>query len=152
MAQVTVTAQRTVGAPVDRVRDALADYSGTRPKLLTEHFSDYRILAGGHGEGTRVAWRLQATKKRVRNCEFTVTQPDAHQLVETDANSSMVTRWSAQPVGGDGPGDGQSVVTVLTTWNGAGGIGGFFERTFAPLGMRKIYQQMLAKLDAVVTS
>ncbi|MGH3624945.1 MAG: SRPBCC family protein [Sciscionella sp.] len=111
MAQVTVTAKRTVGASVERVCDALADYSETRPKLLTEHFSGYQVLAGGHGEGTRVAWKLRATKKRVRDCEFAVTQPEPHQIVETDANSSMVTRWSAQPAG-----EGQTLVTVLTTW------------------------------------
>ena len=29
---------------------------------------------------------------------------------------------------------------------GAGGIGGFFEKTFAPLGLRKIQAQVLANL------
>ena len=31
---------------------------------------------------------------------------------------------------------GVTTVRVRTTWNGAGGIGGFFERTFAPKGLR----------------
>ncbi|MGW9367480.1 SRPBCC family protein, partial [Streptomyces albidoflavus] len=33
-------------------------------------------------------------------------------------------------------------------WNGAGGIGGFFERTFAPKGLARIHDQTLAKLAA----
>lgn len=35
-------------------------------------------------------------------------------------------------------------------WNGVGGIGGFFEKTFAPKGLGRIYDEMLAKLDAEV--
>ena len=37
---------------------------------------------------------------------------------------------------------------MTTTWNGAGGIGGFFERTFAPKGLARIYDALLAKLAA----
>jgi hypothetical protein len=35
---------------------------------------------------------------------------------------------------------------VKTTWNGAGGVGGFFEKTFAPLGLKKIQSEVLANL------
>jgi hypothetical protein len=35
---------------------------------------------------------------------------------------------------------------VKTTWNGAGGIGGFFEKTFAPLGLKKIQSEVLTNL------
>jgi hypothetical protein len=41
---------------------------------------------------------------------------------------------------------------VHTTWNGAGGIGGFFERTFAPAGLRRIYDGVLGNLDSVIQS
>lgn len=46
---------------------------------------------------------------------------------------------------------GHSTVTVHTIWNGASGIDGFFERTFAPMGLRRIYDGKLAKLDEVIT-
>jgi len=39
-----------------------------------------------------------------------------------------------------------ATVTVKTTWQGAGGINGFFEKTFAPLGLRRIYDEVLANL------
>ena len=37
---------------------------------------------------------------------------------------------------------------IETRWNGAGGVGGFFERTFAPRVMRKMYADELTRLDA----
>lgn len=145
MARVTVTASRTVGAPVAKAMAAIADYAQTRPKLLTEHFSEYEVRKGGHGAGTEVHWKLQATKKRVRDCLFSVSTPVENTLVEADRNSSMVTTWTVRAADPE-----HSTVTVETIWNGAGGIAGFFEKTFAPAGMRTIYDTMLAKLDAVV--
>jgi hypothetical protein len=38
-------------------------------------------------------------------------------------------------------------VRIRTTWQGAGGIGGFFERTFAPRAMRSLYADELRRLD-----
>ena len=71
-----------------------------------------------------------------------VSQPSEDALVERDSNSSMVTRWTVHPADA-----GASTVRVRTTWNGAGGIGGFFERTFAPKGLQRVYGDMLARLD-----
>jgi hypothetical protein len=142
MSQVVATAEGIVRAPADRVLTALADYEGTRPRLLPEQFSDYRVESGGQGEGTRVHWRFAATSKRVRDQLLTVTRPNADTLVESDDNSSMVTTWTVTPSDA-----GVSTVRVRTTWNGAGGIGGFFERTFAPKGLRRVYADVLGRLD-----
>ncbi|WP_306316340.1 MULTISPECIES: SRPBCC family protein [unclassified Streptomyces] len=145
MAQVEATTERVVAAKPDDVFDALADYSGTRAKVLPEHFSEYEVREGGDGEGTLVHWKLQATSKRVRDCLLDVTEPTDGELVEKDRNSSMVTTWRVTPAG-----EGQSRVVVSTVWNGAGGIGGFFEKTFAPKGLGRIYDAVLAKLAAEV--
>ena len=147
MGQVVATAERLVTAPVDRVRSALADYEGTRPRVLPEQFSGYRVEAGGQGAGTRVAWRFAATSKRVRDQLVEVSQPDADTLVETDTRSSMVTTWTLHPADA-----GLTTVRVRTTWNGAGGIGGFFERTFAPKGLRRVYEDLLGRLDREVAT
>ena len=143
MSQVVATAERVVHAPAERVRAALADYADTRPRILPEQFSDYVIQAGGRGAGTRVHWRFAATSKRVREQVVEVTQPAEDTLVETDTASSMVTVWTVVPADA-----GTSTVRVRTTWNGAGGIGGFFERTFAPKGLRRVYLDLLGRLDA----
>ena len=143
MSQVVATAERVVRAPAEQVHAALADYEGARRRILTEQFSDYRVESGGQGAGTRVHWRFAATSKRVRDQLMVVTEPVADTLVESDENSSMVTTWTVHPVDA-----GVSTVRVRTTWNGAGGIGGFFERTFAPKGLRRTYDQLLERLDA----
>lgn len=143
MAQVRARTTRTIGAPAERVRAALADYTTIRPTILTDAYRDYRVEAGGQGAGTRVHWTLQATKSRVRDQTVEVGEAgDA--LVEKDTNSSMVTTWTVAPAGD------ASTVTVETTWNGAGGIGGFFERTFAPRGLARIHDGVLANLEAAV--
>ncbi|MER6271544.1 SRPBCC family protein [Streptomyces sp. NPDC001797] len=145
MAQVEATTERVVGADAETVFDAIADYSGTRAKLLPEHFSEYEVREGGDGEGTLVHWKLQATSKRVRDCLLEVSEPADGELVEKDRNSSMVTTWRVTPAG-----EGKSRVVVHTTWQGAGGIGGFFEKTFAPKGLGRIYDQVLDKLATEV--
>ena len=145
MAQVEATTERIVAADAENVFDALADYTGTRAKLLPEHFSEYVVREGGDGEGTLVHWRLQATSKRVRDCLLEVSEPTDGELVEKDRNSSMVTTWRVTPAG-----EGKSRVVVTTTWQGAGGIGGFFEKTFAPKGLGRIYDAVLDKLATEV--
>jgi len=61
-------------------------------------------------------------------------------LVETDTGSSLVTTYNVAPQGD------KSLVSITTSRDGASGIGGFFERTFAPKALVKIYDAMLAKL------
>ena len=56
----------------------------------------------------------------------------------------MVTNWTIAPAGTG------SSVTLKTAWKGAGGIGGFFEKTFAPLGLRKIQAEVLENLKKAV--
>jgi hypothetical protein len=147
MSQVVATAERVVRAPAEQVHAALADYAETRPRILPEEFSDYRVEAGGHGAGTRVHWRFAATSKRVREQDVEVSEPVEGTLVETDSNSSMVTTWTIHRADG-----ATTTVRVRTVWNGAGGIGGFFERTFAPRGLHRVYLAMLERLEQELTA
>lgn len=139
MSQVTATTEATLPAPPEAALVALADYVDTRPAILTDRYTDYAVQSGGIGDGTVVTWRLHATEKRVRHVVADVTT-DATSVTETDRNSSLVTRYVVSPAG-----DGSRVV-VTTTWDGAGGIGGFFERTFAPKGLARIHDGVLANL------
>lgn len=45
------------------------------------------------------------------------------------------------------PDGSASRVLISTTWEGAGGVGGLFERLFAPRVMKGRYAQELASLD-----
>jgi hypothetical protein len=142
MAQVHAVTDHHVHAPVADVRAALADYVAVRPAILTEHYRDYRVLEGGVGDGTVVAWVLQATSKRSRDVLADVSITADGDVVERDRNSTLVTTYRVTAHS-----DVLSHVRVETTWKGAGGIGGFFERTFAPKGLDRIHTAVLEKLD-----
>ena len=143
MARVSASSSITVAQGPDKVLAALADYETVRPRILPEQYLDYVVVEGGQGDGTVAKWTLQATSKRSRNVLATVTVVGS-KITERDANSTMVTTWTVTPSGTG------SEVTTTTDWKGAGGIGGFFEKTFAPLGLRKIQAQTLANLEREV--
>lgn len=144
MAQVEAVARRDIAAKPDDVLDALADYQDVHRRLLPEQFTAYEVREGGEGEGTVLYLKLQATSRRVRECLLDVTEPDDNTIVEADRNSSLVTTYHVVP----GPGGEGSAVTLRTTWDGASGVGGFFERLFAPRALSRIYEQLLANLAA----
>jgi hypothetical protein len=145
MGQISAASTVLVNAKPDAVLTAVADYKNVRPKILSSHYRDYQVVQGGQGQGTVAKWKLQATKSRVRDVQASVDVA-GHTVIEKDANSSMVTNWTVAPAG---PG---SSVTVKTTWTGAGGVKGFFEKTFAPLGLKRIQAEVLANLKKELES
>ena len=139
MGHVSAASTILINAEPAAVLTAVGDYRDVRPKILSPHYHDYQVLEGGQGQGTVASWKLQATESRVRDVKAHVDVA-GHAVIEKDANSTMVTNWTVAPAG---PG---SSVTVTTTWTGAGGVKGFFEKTFAPLGLKKIQAEVLANL------
>lgn len=136
MGTVTASATTTVQAPPEQVINFLTDLS-SRPKILTGNYSAitvepddvlaYHFAAGGRERD----YRLKSTH-------------GASTVTETDELSSFVNTWQVAP---DGSG---SKVTLTGAWDGAGGIGGFFEARFAPLGLKRIYSEVLANLARVL--
>lgn len=146
MSRVTAQSERIIEAPAQEVYAALIDYQNKRPSLLTPNFLDYAVEKGGVGEGTVVSYRLQAGG-RERPYRMQVTEPAKGQtLMEKDLNSSLSTTWTLTPM----QGGRATKVQVTTSWEGSSGMGGFFERTFAPMGLRRIYNQMLSQLAQTV--
>ena len=143
MARVRVQATRTVDASPEKVLDVLRDYREARPRILTDNYSAYRVEQGGNGNGTVIGYHF-AAGGRERDYRLRVEESTG-ELRERDELSSFVSSWSVQPEGAG------SSVSLESSWEGAGGIGGFFERTFAPMGLRRIYSQMLDKLAAEVS-
>lgn len=139
MGTVTATAETIIHAEPEVVLAALADYRDVRPTILTGNYSDYAVEAGGVGAGTVATWRLQATKSRVRHVVADITTSD-DSVTETDRNSTMVTTFRVSSTSAG------ARVVATTTWQGAGGIGGIFERIFAPLGLRRIHGELLSNL------
>jgi hypothetical protein len=139
MGQVSAASTILINVEPEATLAAVADYQKMRPKILSAQYSEYEVLQGGQGAGTVAKWKLQATKSRVRDVQVNVDVA-GHTVIEKDANSSMVINWTVAPAG---PG---SSVTVKTTWTGAGGVKGFFEKTFAPLGLKRIQSEVLTNL------
>ncbi len=143
MATVTASATKAVDAPPERVLEFLRDYREARPRILPDNYSAYRVEQGGHGKGTVIGYHF-AAGGRERDYRLAVEE-DGSGLLERDQLSSFVSRWRVAPQGGG------AQVTVESSWQGAGGIGGVFERTFAPLGLRRIYGEMLDRLAAALS-
>ena len=141
MAKVEASAERTIDAPADAVYGYLADMH-QHPRFLPPAFSDFQVEEGGVGAGTVTRFAITAGG-RTRTYRMRVTEPaPGSTLVESDTNSSLVTTFNVEPQGG------RSLVRISTSWDGAAGIGGFFERTFAPRALHRIYLDELERLNA----
>ena len=146
MAQVVAQTERLVAASPQRVRAFLVDYQNNHPRILpAEYFRDYRVEQGGDGAGTVISYRLRAGG-RERAYRMRVEEPTEGGpiLEERDTGSSLVTTWTLSPAG-EGE---QTMVSLTSRWEGASGIGGFFERMFAPRALRRLYGEVLEKLSA----
>jgi hypothetical protein len=144
MARVTASATKSLSASPDAVFHFLRSYREGRPRILTENYSNYRVEAGGVGEGTVFAYHF-AAGRRERDYRLTASEGD-RSLTERDELSSFVNDWTVSPA------DAGSTVTLEASWDGAGGIGGFFERRFAPAALVRIYDEVLTKLEAALAS
>jgi hypothetical protein len=144
MARVVARASTQVEAAPDRVLAFLRDYRDGRQRILTDNYTAYRVEQGGKGEGTIYAYHFTAAG-RERDYRLHVHE-HAGNLEESDQMSSFVSTWSVAPA------PTGSTVTIESSWDGATGIGGFFEGVFAPRGLRRIYTRMLERLAAAVGS
>jgi hypothetical protein len=141
MARIEVFAEGAVDAPAGAVYRYIADMREHHPRFLPPAFSDFRVESGGVGAGTVTRFRMTAGG-RTREYQMTVAEPEPGRvLTESDAASSAVTSFTVTPR------NGASLVRISASWDGAGGIGGLFERMFAPRVLRAIYTDELKRLD-----
>jgi uncharacterized protein YndB with AHSA1/START domain len=140
MGTITVVASREIAAAPERVYRCLADMD-EHAKILPPAFTGFTVVEGGVGAGTVTTFTVSAGGRQ-RAYRMTLAEPEPGRvLTETDANSSLVTTFRIEPSGSG------SKVEITTTWQGAGGIGGVFERLFAPRVMKGIYEDELGRLD-----
>jgi uncharacterized protein YndB with AHSA1/START domain len=142
MAEVKATASRSIAAPVEKVFGLVSD-SARRGELLPDAYADVNVS----GEPAVVRYRLHAGGRQRDYAMRQVPGEDSRSWREEDENSSLVTVWTLTPGSA-----GETTVAMTTTWQGAGGIGGFFEKTFAPRGVSRLHHQTLENLAALLTS
>jgi uncharacterized protein YndB with AHSA1/START domain len=141
MGTIHVSAEGVVNAPAETVYGYLADNRQHHPHFLPAAFSNFEVESGGVGAGTVTRFKLTAGR-RTRDYRMRVDEPQPGRvLTESDMASSLVTTFTVAPQGES------SRVQIDTTWDGAGGVGGFFERLFAPRVMKGIYAEELTKLN-----
>jgi uncharacterized protein YndB with AHSA1/START domain len=141
MGRIEVAEEGRVGAPAELTYRLIAD-DEHHQRFLPDGFSDFETLAGGVGAGTVHRFKVAAGPGRTREMTMRVDEPEPGRvLTESDIDSSMVTTFTVTPAA-----EGCSV-RIETAWDGAGGVGGFFERLFAPRMMRRAYLDELARLD-----
>jgi hypothetical protein len=142
MGTIRVSADRTIAAPAEKLYGYIADMREHHPHFLPDAFSHFRVEEGGVGAGTIASFRINAGG-RSREYRMQVAEPEPGRvLTESDTGSSLVTTFTVTPQ------DAGARVEIATSWQGARGVGGFFERLFAPRVLRGIYVQELERLDA----
>jgi len=137
MGTIHVAAERVIPTSPATAYGYLADMH-EHERFLPPAFSKFSIEHGGVGTGSVVSFTVTAGG-RSRPYRMTVSEPISGSLVETDTNSTLVTTFTVTAHGED------ALVRIETTWQGAAGIGGFFERRFAPKVMRKLYADELER-------
>lgn len=142
MGTIHVAAERVIPASPATVYGYLADMH-EHERFLPPAFSNFTIERGGVGAGSVVTFKVTAGG-RSRPYRMTVSEPAPGMIVESDANSSLVTTFTVTARGED------ALVKIATRWQGAGGIGGFFERRFAPKAMEKLYADELERFAEFV--
>ncbi len=141
MALVQAAAERTISAPAAAVYDLLADYRNGHPRILPPAFSDFTVLQGGFGAGTRIRFTL-SFGGRARETEARVDEPEPGRvLTETYAHNGAVTRFTVTPAGN------QSRLQIETSWESSPGIAGLTERLIAPRLLPRLYNEELDLIE-----
>ena len=145
MGQVSAASTVLINAAPDAVLAAVADYRhGAAEDPARRSTATIRCSRAGQGAGTVATWKLQATKSRVRDVKASVDVAGKHRHREgrqLDDGDQLDRRARRHRVDGH---------REDVSGQGAGGIGGFFEKTFAPLGLRKIQAEVLENLKKQV--
>ena len=137
MSRVSASAERTIPAPAEAVYALLADYHEGHPGILPPAFSDFVVLEGGVGAGTRIRFRLTLAG-RAQETEGLVAEPEPGRvLTETYAGNGSVTTFTVDPM------EDASQLRIETSWESRSGIAGLFERAIAPMVLRTLYREEL---------
>jgi uncharacterized protein YndB with AHSA1/START domain len=139
--EISVSAQRHIDAPADRVYRYIADFREHHPKFLPPQFSDLEIETGGVGAGTVHRFSLTlAGRRTVYRVRVGELEP-GRVLVESDPSRLMLTTFTV-----DRELDGTSRVTIHTRWH-TPGLAGLVERIIATRMLRRVYDAELRLLD-----
>jgi hypothetical protein len=100
---------RVIPARPAQVFHLLDDYEHGHWRVLPPAFTDYRVLEGGYGAGTRIAFSLTAGGRK-SSTEGVVTVPESGRVIlETYPREQMVTTFTVDPE------DAETRLTIATS-------------------------------------
>ena len=141
MSRVHASAERTIPAPAEAVYALLTDYHQGHPSILPSAFSDFAVIVGGQGAGTRIRFTLTLAG-RAQEAEGLVAEPEPGRvLTETYTGNGSVTTFTVDPIGD------ASRLRIETVWGSRPGIAGFFERLIAPRVLKRLYREELDLIE-----
>jgi hypothetical protein len=126
-----------------RVWALLRDYRVARPRLLTEHFSDYAIHERGEGTGTVIEYRLRISRHERRHVVAVQEPVPGRMLREQARGSALVSTWTLTPGG-----EGERTVVRLAVALREPQINGWLTRMRAQRALHRLGGQLLKHLDA----
>jgi uncharacterized protein YndB with AHSA1/START domain len=141
-ARVLVEVERTVDAPMERVWALLRDYRVARPRLLTEHFSDYAVQERAQGAGTVIEYQLRVGRHQGRHVIAVQEPVPGRMLRERDRTSALVSTWTLTPGG-----DGERTVVRLAIQLRDPQICGWLARVRARRALRRLCGQLLERVE-----
>lgn len=143
MTRIHARAERIIDAEPEVVWAALTDYANTRARILPANYLDYHAERGVDGVSATLTYRLRAGGRERAYCMDVEEATPGQLLVERDQTSTFTTRWLVERIG---PGQ-HTRIRLASEWESrARGVNGFFERQFAPMGIRRIHQETLLRL------
>lgn len=142
MPEIIIQESAHIPAPPNVVYGILADYREGHPSILPPRwFTHLHVERGGVGAGTVIRFGMKSGG-RVREMRAEVVEPEPGRvLVERGLDErGTVTMFTVEPAG-----TGGARVTIRTTWRAAG-FAGFVERLLAPMLLKRVYREELARL------
>ena len=143
MSHISVSAEREIAAPAERVYRILADYQQHHPRILPDAFSGFRVEQGGVGAGTVIHFDV-TVGRQTQSYHQRVEEPDPGRVLrEVDLDGSRATTFTVIPA------EDGCHVRIETSWH-TGGVRGLVERLVAPRLLQPLYEDELARLDRYV--
>lgn len=140
MATATVSAEREITAPPERVSQCIADYRRHHAHILPPALSDLCVEQAGYGAGTVICFKLKAFG-RTQTARARVDKPQPERVLrESLIGREMLTTFTVTPI------DEGCRARIQTRWRPAG-VSGLLERIVLPRFLGRLYAEELAQLD-----
>ncbi len=138
----TVSRTERISAPANRIYDIIRDYHHGHPSILPKQFSNLRVVEGGVGAGTKIAFDVTVLGQ-TQHFIAVVTEPEPGRvLVEKNLEpTESVTTFIVEPA------DQGAEVTIQTELAQRPGLAGRLERYMTARVLQSIYLAELKKLD-----